>query len=125
MPPALAELQARLAGFPGAELTHPFGPLPDVYKVGGKVFAMLVDAPEGTRLTLKCDPFLAEILRQAHPAVRPGYHTDKRHWNTVHLDQPLPQDVLRNMIEASYELVRGSLTKRAQAALSRPGEGAT
>ena len=51
------------------------------------------------------------------PAVRPGYHTDKRHWNTVYLDQPLPRDVPWNRIEASYELVRGSLTKRAQAAL--------
>ena len=118
MPPALAELQARLAGFPGAELTHPFGPLPDVYKVGGKVFAMLVDAAEGPRLTLKSDPFLAEILREAHPAVRPGYHTDKRHWNTVYLDQPLPEDVLWNMVEASYEIVRRSLTKRVRAGLS-------
>ena len=117
MPITAQILRARLAAFPGAELGHPFGPIPDVFKVGGKVFAMLVDAAEGPRLTLKSDPFLAEILREAHPAVRPGYHTDKRHWNTVYLDEPLPDDVLWNMIEASYEIVRKSLTKRAQADL--------
>ena len=124
MPPTYAALRTRLAALPGAVLGHPFGPIPDVFKVGGKVFAMLVDAAEGPRLTLKSDPFLAEILREAHPAVRPGYHTDKRHWNTLYLDEPLPEDVLWNMVEASYEIVRKSLTKRAQAALgsSKPGD---
>ena len=117
MPPTYADLRTRLAAFPGAMLGHPFGPIPDVFKVGGKVFAMLVDAAEGPRLTLKSDPFLAEILREAHPAVRPGYHTDKRHWNTLYLDEPLPDDVLWNMVGASYEIVRRSLTKRVQEGL--------
>ena len=116
--PTLAQLGARIADFPGAVLDHPFGPGVEVYKVGGKVFAMLAEAREGPRVTLKCNPVLAEILRDAHPAVRPGYHTDKRHWNTVSLDEPLDEDVLWNMVEASYEQVRASLPKKLQAELA-------
>ena len=118
MPTTHAALHARLMALPGAELDHPFGPEVDVYKLRGKVFAILVDTPDGARVTLKCDPVLAEVLREAHPAaIRPGYHTDKRHWNTVHLEQPLPQDVLWNMVEASWDLVRRGLPKKVQAGI--------
>jgi predicted DNA-binding protein (MmcQ/YjbR family) len=109
--PTAADLHARLAAFPGAVLEHPFGPIPNVYKVGRKMFAIVFDHDGVLRISLKCDPFLAEVLREAHPAVKPGYHANKRHWNTVWLDEPLPEDVLWNMIEASYELVRGALPK--------------
>ncbi len=122
MPVTLAALKTRLAAFPGAVLDHPFGPIPDVYKVGGKVFAMLADGPDGPRVTLKTDPVMGEILREAHPAVRPGYHTNKRHWNTVDLAEPLAEEVLWNMVEASYDLVRRSLTRTAQAELAATGE---
>jgi predicted DNA-binding protein (MmcQ/YjbR family) len=119
MPITLAELHARLIAFPGAELDHPFGPEVEVYKLRGKVFAMAVQGEAAPRVTLKCDPVLAEILREAHTAVRPGYHTDKRHWNTVYLEVPLEEEVLWNMVEASYELVRKALPKKLQAELDR------
>jgi predicted DNA-binding protein (MmcQ/YjbR family) len=98
-------------------LDHPFGPYVAVYKLRGKVFAMLADGELAPRITLKCDPHLAEILREAHPAVRPGYHTDKRHWNTVYLDIPIEEAVLWNMIAASYELVRAALPRKEREAL--------
>jgi predicted DNA-binding protein (MmcQ/YjbR family) len=120
MPVLLPDLLARLAALPGVVLEHPFGPEVEVYKLGGKIFAMAVD-DDGPRVTLKCDPVLAEVLRDAHPAVRPGYHTDKRHWNTVDLADPaLPDDVLWNMIQGSYDLVRHALPKRVQATLQSP-----
>ena len=118
---SLTDLHARLAAFPGAVLDHPFGPEVAVYKLRGKVFAMLVGPEHAARITLKTDPVLAEVLREAYPAVRPGYHTNKRLWNTVHLDVPLPDQALWNMVEASYELVRASLPRRVQAELA--GEG--
>jgi predicted DNA-binding protein (MmcQ/YjbR family) len=113
----LADLHARLIALPGAVLDHPFGPEVEVYKLRGKVFAMAVQGEAAPRITLKCDPVLAEILRESHPAVRPGYHTDKRHWNTVHLEVGIDQAVLWDMIESSYALVRQSLPKTLQAGL--------
>lgn len=121
MPIPLPDLLARLAALPGVVLEHPFGPEVEVFKLGGKIFAMAVDNDDGPRVTLKCDPVLAEVLREAHPAVRPGYHTDKRHWNTVDLADPaLPDDVLWNMIQGSYDLVRKALPKRVQAQFPLP-----
>ena len=118
MPTALVDLHDRLIAFPGVVLEHPFGPEVAVYKVGGKIFAMASEERDGPRLTLKCDPVLAEVLRETHAAVRPGYHTDKRHWNTVDLDDPaLPDDVLWNMVASSYDLVRKALPKSVQASL--------
>lgn len=117
MAPSFAELHDRLTAFPGAVLDHPFGPEVSVYKLKGKVFAMMVQGDEAPRLTLKTDPHLAEVLRESYPAVRPGYHTNKRHWNTIHLEVPLDEEVLWNMIEASYELVRGALPRAVRAEL--------
>ena len=113
-----ADLHARLLALSGAELGYPFGPEVAVFKLRGKVFAMVAAADAGPRITLKCDPVLAEILREAHPAVRPGYHTDKRHWNTVHLEVGLDEAVLGDMIASSYSLVRRALPKKVQVALN-------
>jgi len=112
------DLQTRIGAMPGAELDHPFGPEVAVYKLRGKIFAMVAD-DGGPRVTLKCDPVLAEVLREAHPAIRPGYHTNKRHWNTVHLEVGIDEAVLWDMIESSYALVRGSLPKKMHADLER------
>ena len=117
----VTELHDHLAALKGAELGYPFGPEVAVYKLRGKVFAMLAGAEHAGRVTLKTDPVLAEVLREAYPAVRPGYHTNKRLWNTVYLDVPLPDEVLWNMVQASYELVRASLPKRIQAELDAEG----
>ena len=101
----------------GAVEDYPFGDGVAVYKVGGKMFALVnLDGPDGF-VNLKCDPDLALELRDRLDAVRPGYHADKRHWNTIDLDVPLDPDDLREMIDHSYELVVAGLTKKARAAL--------
>lgn len=94
----------------GAALDHPFGPEVAVFKVAGKMFALLLDA-EPPRLTVKCDPHLALALRERYRAVVPGYHSNKRHWNTIDLDGTVPEEELFEMIDHSYELVVDRLTK--------------
>jgi predicted DNA-binding protein (MmcQ/YjbR family) len=102
---------------PGAVEEYPFGDGVAVFKVGGKMFALVnLDGSDGF-VNLKCDPDLALELRDRLPAVRPGYHADKRHWNTVDLDVALDPDDLLEMIDHSYEVVVAGLTKKARAAL--------
>jgi predicted DNA-binding protein (MmcQ/YjbR family) len=99
----------------GATEGYPFGEGALVFKVGGKVFAILAD----NAVSLKCDPGLAVALRETYPAVTPGYHLNKRHWNTVRLDGTVPGDVFAEWIEDSYDLAMASLTRAQQAALQR------
>ena len=101
----LPDLIAYLLSLPGALETHPFGDDPDVHKVSGKMFAIVNRTAEPVRISLKCDPDLAEALRRAHPAITPGYHLSKRLWNTVVLDGSIADDELQGMIEHSHELV--------------------
>ena len=119
-----AELHARFSALPGAALDHPFGPEVEVYKVGGKVFGWFVQDDAGLRVTLKGDPVLSEALRAAHAAIRPGYHTDKRHWNTLHLDGSLKDGLVWQLLEASYDLVRAKLARTERAKLSAEARGA-
>ncbi|SEL75380.1 Predicted DNA-binding protein, MmcQ/YjbR family [Paenibacillus sp. cl141a] len=100
---------------------YPFGPLPIVMKVGGKMFA-LITTTAGERvshISLKCDPVIAENLREQHDAVQPGYHLNKKHWNTVTVDGSLTEADLRDMIDHSYDLVLKSLPKAQRAAISQ------
>ncbi len=96
----------------------PFGPDVLVYKVGrdesNKMFATLGidDADEHGRMNLKCDPERALELREEHEAIIPGYHMNKRHWNTLVLDGSLPESLVRELISHSYALVRKSLPKK-------------
>ena len=99
------ELRDLCLGFAGAEETFPFNPETSVFKVGGKMFALSQLGSEDLRVSLKCEPQLAEELRAAHAAVIPGYHLNKRHWNTVILDGTLPDTTIREMVEDSYDLV--------------------
>ena len=99
----------------GATEGYPFGEGALVFKVGGKVFAILGDQS----VSLKCDPGLAEILRQQYAAVTAGYHLDKRHWNTVALDGSVPDDVLEDWIEDSYALVVAGLSRAQRATITR------
>jgi predicted DNA-binding protein (MmcQ/YjbR family) len=97
----------------GATEGYPFGPGTLVFKVGGKIFAIL----GGDSVSLKCDPALAEALRENFRAVTAGYHLNKRHWNTVELDGSVPDSELRDWIEESHALALASLTRRERAAL--------
>ncbi|MFA7537264.1 MAG: MmcQ/YjbR family DNA-binding protein [Desulfuromonadales bacterium] len=98
-------LRACLAAKPGAVEEFPFDPVTLVAKVGGKMFALVATDELPLRLNLKCDPLKAEILRECFPAVLPGYHMNKRHWNTIVLDGSIPDADLRAMIDESYALV--------------------
>jgi predicted DNA-binding protein (MmcQ/YjbR family) len=89
----------------GAVEDYPFGDDVAVFKVGGRMFALLLLTGEPGRVNLKCDPELAVALRAEHAAVTPGYHANKRHWNTVELDGSINPDELRDMIDHSYELI--------------------
>jgi len=102
---------------PGAVQEYPFGDEVAVFKVAGKMFALV---PQGeASISLKCDPYRATALRERYPAVTAGYHLNKRHWNTVELDGSLPDDELSDLIDHSYELVVASLTKAQRAGLPR------
>jgi predicted DNA-binding protein (MmcQ/YjbR family) len=90
-----------------------------VFKVGGKMFALVaLDGDHGS-VNLKCDPEWAIELRDRHKAVRPGYHQDKRHWNTVDLDGSINSDDLREMVDHSYELVVSRLPVKERRLLGR------
>ena len=105
-----ADVHAYCLSRKGAKEEFPFGPDVSVYKIKGKMFALLtLEAP--IRISLKCDPILAEMLRQTYPAVQPGYHLNKRHWNTVNIDGTIPDDEIWEMIDNSYQLVVKSLSK--------------
>lgn len=96
---------------PGAVEDHPFGLTPDVYKVGGKIFAILSPDAEPPAVSVKCEPSLALELRERYEAVSPGYHLSKRHWNTVALDGDVPREALDEMIRHSYDLIVAKLPK--------------
>ena len=89
----------------------PFGPDNIVFKVRGKMFALLALDEVPTRVNLKCDPDLALELRDRYEQVEPGYHMNKKHWNTVVLDGVIPDAEVKGMIDHSYELVVASLPK--------------
>jgi|SRR5579884_1734254 len=112
-----AELRDRCLSFPGASETFPFGPETSVFKVAGRIFALSRLGGRPLEVSLKCEPALAEQLRAAHRAVRPGYHLNKRHWNTVTLDGSIPDRILADMIEDSYDLVVSSLSRAQRRAL--------
>ena len=111
------ELRGHLLSFTGAEETFPFGPNTSVFKVGGKMFALSQLGAESLRVSLKCEPRLAEELREAHAAVIPGYHLNKRHWNTVIIDGSVPEQMVKDMIEDSYDLVVSKLPLSRRRAL--------
>jgi predicted DNA-binding protein (MmcQ/YjbR family) len=119
-----ADLRDFCLSLPGSEETFPFGPLTSVFKVCGKMFALSRLAGRPLSVSLKCEPALAEQLRAAHSAVAPGYHLNKRHWNTVTLDGSVSERVVKDMIEDSYDLVVSRLPTSSRRALGWIGESA-
>ena len=106
-----------LLGKPEAMEDYPFYPDVLVPKVRGKMFATLSERNGIAEMNLKCDPDEAQALRDIFPAVKPGYHMNKKHWNTVMLDGSMPVNEIRRMIDNSYLLVVRNLPKKAQIAL--------
>ncbi|HET8980780.1 MAG TPA: MmcQ/YjbR family DNA-binding protein [Solirubrobacteraceae bacterium] len=103
--------------FRGSEETFPFGFETSVFKVAGKMFALSRLGADPLSVSLKCEPLLAEQLREAHPAITAGYHLNKRHWNTILLDGSLPDEMIGELIEDSYDLVVSALPLARQRAL--------
>jgi predicted DNA-binding protein (MmcQ/YjbR family) len=117
-----AELRDHCLSYTEAEETFPFGPETSVFKVAGKMFALSQLGADSLRVSLKCEPGLAEGLRAAHAAVLPGYHLNKRHWNTVIIDGSIPDEAIRDMIEDSYDLVVSKLPRARRRTLGWRGD---
>jgi predicted DNA-binding protein (MmcQ/YjbR family) len=114
------ELEKYLLSFEGAWLDYPFGQEAAVYKVGSKdeanpstgsgssrMFAIILEGSDPVRISLKCDPKLAGTLREKYETVLPGYHLNKKHWNTIICSGQLSDDEIKDLVRHSYNLVRG------------------
>ena len=106
------QVEDYLLSMPGAWLDYPFGKEVAVYKTaidaakgGGKMFALIAEDKDPVRLSLKCDPILAQTLREKYETVLPGYHLNKKHWNTVVLTGQLDWEEVQGLIRHSYILV--------------------
>ena len=120
-----AELRRACLAQSGAVETFPFGPETSVFKVGGKVFAISALDRTPLEVSLKSEPELALQLRASYAAIRPGYHLNKRHWNTVTLDGSLADALVRDLVEDSYDLVVSALPRRTREELGWAPEAAS
>ncbi|MFO0881952.1 MAG: MmcQ/YjbR family DNA-binding protein [Candidatus Saccharimonadales bacterium] len=94
-----------ILSMPNAKLEYPFGKDVAVYKANDKMFALIAEGSDPVRLSLKCDPQLATLLREKYETVLPGYHLNKKHWNTLILSGQLPWEEVQDLIRHSYILV--------------------
>lgn len=109
-------VESYILSMPKARLDYPFGAGVAVYKAGdpstvpgqGKMFALIREGKEPVQLSLKCDPELSKVLREKYDEVMPGYHLNKKHWNTLVLAGQLPWEEVRGLIRLSYDLVTGA-----------------
>jgi predicted DNA-binding protein (MmcQ/YjbR family) len=105
------ELEEYLLLFENTWLDYPFGEGTSVYKVGdkeageGKLFAIIADGSDPLRVSLKCDPLLAETLREKYETILPGYHLNKKHWNTIICSGQVPDEEIKDFARLSYNLV--------------------
>ena len=107
---------------PGSAEDYPFGDEVAVFKVVGKMFALVTLGPSPCSVSLKCDPDLAVGLRRRYAAITAGYHLHKRHWNTVTLDGSVPEAELLDLIDHSYELVVARLPRAERDKLNTPDQ---
>jgi predicted DNA-binding protein (MmcQ/YjbR family) len=101
------EVEEYLLSMPNARLDYPFGEGVAVYKVGDKMFALVAEKSAPVSISLKCDPLLAKTLREKYESVMPGYHLNKKHWNTILLTGQLSWEEVKDLIRHSYNLVVG------------------
>ena len=106
------ELKAWCLEMSSSEETFPFNPEASVFKVAGKVFAISRLRTEPLGVSVKCEPELGQTLRETHESIVPGYHLNKRHWITVTVNREVDDDLVRNLIEDSYDLVKPRPRKR-------------
>ncbi len=98
-------VEAYILSMPNARLDYPFGEGVAVYKVGDRMFALISEGKTPVRLSLKCDPGLSKVLREKYEEVMPGYHLNKKHWNTIILSGQLSWEEVQGLIRHSYDLV--------------------
>ena len=105
------EIEEYLLSFPNTWLDFPFGESTSVYKIGhketgeGKMFALITNDSKPLQVSLKCDPVLAETLREKYETVVPGYHLNKKHWNTIICSGQLSDEEIKDLANLSYQLV--------------------
>lgn len=117
-PMDLEQWRAYFLSFPGSVEDMPFGPEVLVYKVANKLFALFMWQRDPMTINLKCEPNLAESLRLQYTAVTPGYHMNKKHWNTVVLDASVDTATLKQWVMHSYDLIYNALPKATRCQLS-------
>ncbi len=110
----IEDLRSYCIAKPGTDESFPFGNDTLVFKVHGKVFALMGLSSDDLRINLKCDPSLAIELRETYPSVQPGYHMNKKHWNTVYIDGSVEEKQIKKWIDHSYQLVAESLPKKTK-----------
>ena len=102
------QLEDMIMEMPNTRLEYPFGEGAAVYKTGDKMFAIIQEGSDPVRVSLKCDPQLAELLREKYETVVPGYHLNKKHWNTVICSGQLNDEEIKDLIVHSYHLVKAA-----------------
>ncbi|OHD55005.1 MAG: MmcQ-like protein [Spirochaetes bacterium GWF1_51_8] len=118
----LPELRDICLSHPGSAEGMPFGPEVLVYKAGSKIFAILSETDGVASISLKCDPYIAQHLRETYPSVQPGYHLNKKHWNTIVSDGTVPDEEIVKMIGHSYGLILKSLPRAEREKIPRSGK---
>jgi predicted DNA-binding protein (MmcQ/YjbR family) len=98
-------VETYILSMPNARLDYPFGEGVAVYKVADKMFALISEKSQPLQISLKCDPQLATVLRERYESILPGYHLNKKHWNTIILSGQLSWPEVQDLIRHSYELV--------------------
>ena len=103
----------------GTTEEYPFDPETMVFKVLGKMYALVSLDENPSRINLKCDPAQVPVLRAMHESIQPGYHMNKEHWNTIILDGSLPEQLVWRLIDESYDLVVAGLPKAKRESLGK------
>ncbi len=112
------ELDTYLLSKKSATFDYPFDEEVRVYRIANKMFALMVDE-ENLSINLKCDPIYAFELRSLYQSIKAGYHMNKKHWNTVSIGGDVDDELLKELIDHSYDLVYGKLSKREKALLGQ------
>jgi len=119
--PHMEPLRDYLLSKAATDESFPFGPEVMVFRVGGKIFALMAWEDSPFFINLKCDPERAEELREDHEGITPGYHMNKKHWNSVVVGGSVSLELMHELIDHSYDLVVASLTKKARKEFNLPG----